>query len=210
MLLGSPLPAEPEAHRGVFRREDERWEQDRWGTSSPEPLDIPHRQSTTRDGVSIPGLRRQSTHDLDYSGDDLGRSSDFSDTMPAQGSLHTPSSRTSLHRRILSESMPNRMPVPVTSSQIMRPGTAGESSQFSIFPMDQDDERVIWHGYLLYLKFKGGVRQWKRHWVVLRPKNLAFYKSEQVSGFESLDTRRVSNGNCRNTPPISSFPSQTS
>lgn len=178
MLLGSPLATEPEAQRGVFRGEDERWEQDRLGSSSPEPLDFSPRHSTTRDGVSIPGLRRRSTHDVDYSGDDLGRSSDFSDTAPAQSSPHAPNSR-SVHRRILSESKPNRMPVPAASSQLTRPGTAGEGSQLSIFPMDQDDERVIWHGYLLYLKSKGGVRQWKRHWVVLRPKNLAFYKSEQ-------------------------------
>ncbi|MCJ1427858.1 hypothetical protein MMC29_005764 [Sticta canariensis] len=165
MLLGSPLATEPEAYRGVFRGEYERWEQDRLGSSSPEPSDTPRRQSTTRDGVSIPGLRRRSTHDLDYSGDDSGHSSDFSDTMPAQGSLHTPRSKTSLHWGVLSELMPNRMPLPVTSSQLMRPGTAGEGSQFSLFPMDQDEER--------------GVVQWKRDWVVLRPKNLAFYKSEQ-------------------------------
>jgi hypothetical protein len=29
------------------------------------------------------------------------------------------------------------------------------------------------------LKSKGGVRQWKRVWVVLRPKGLAFYKSDE-------------------------------
>ena len=44
----------------------------------------------------------------------------------------------------------------------------------------EDDERVIWNGYLLCLKSKGGVKQWKKLWVVLRPKNLAFYKNEQV------------------------------
>lgn len=186
MLLGSPLAPEAEAQRGVFRGEDERWEQDRFGSSSPEPLDFPPRQSTTRDGVSIPGPRRRSAHDLDYSGDDVGRSSDFSDSAPAKGSLHTSHARSPVHRRILSESKPNRIPVPATSSQLTRPGTAGEGSQLSIFPMDQDDERVIWHGYLLFLKSKGGVRQWKRHWVVLRPKNLAFYKSDQVSRFGSL------------------------
>ena len=210
MLLGSPLATAPGAQRGVFREESEQWEQDRLGSSSPEPLDTPHRQSTTRDGVRISGLRPLSTHDLDYSGDDLGHSSDFSDIMPAQGSLHIPSSETFIHRRVLSDSTPNRIPVPVTSSQLTRPGTAWEGNQFSVFPMNQNEDRVIWHGNLLYLKFTGGVRQWKRYWVVLRPKNLAFYKSEKVSGFGSLSTGRVSNGSCRNTLPISSFLSQTS
>ncbi|MCJ1471318.1 hypothetical protein MMC07_009966 [Pseudocyphellaria aurata] len=180
MLLGSPLAASAAVPPGVVRGENERWEQDRLGSSSPEPLDFTPRHSTTRDGVSIPGARRRSTHEWDYSGDDLGRSSDFSDTAPAQGSSpYTADPRSIVHRRILSESKPNRMSVPATSSQLARPGTAGEGSQVSIFPMDPDDERVIWHGYLLYLKSKGGVRQWKRHWVVLRSKNLAFYKSEQ-------------------------------
>lgn len=184
-MLGSPLATEAEAQRAVFRGEDERWEQDRLGSSSPEPSDFSPRHSTTRDGVSIPGPRRRSTFDLDYSGDDLGRSSDFSDTAPAHGALYAPNSRSSVHRRVLSESKPNRMPVPAASSLLTRPGTAGDGSQPSIFPMDHDDERVIWHGYLLYLKSKGGVRQWKRHWVVLRPKNLAFYKSDQVSAFRA-------------------------
>lgn len=186
MLLGSPVATGAAVQPVVLRGENERWEQDRLGSSSPEPLDFTPRHSTTRDGVSIPGVRRRSTYELDYSGDDLGRSSDFSDTAPAQGSSYTADPRSIVHRRILSESKPNRMSVPPTASQLARPGTAGEGSQLSIFPMDQDDERVIWHGHLLYLKSKGGVRQWKRHWVVLRPKNLAFYKSEEVSVCRSL------------------------
>ena len=43
----------------------------------------------------------------------------------------------------------------------------------------RDPERVICQGYLQGLRIKGAVRQWKRLWLVLRPKNLAFYKDEQ-------------------------------
>jgi hypothetical protein len=37
----------------------------------------------------------------------------------------------------------------------------------------------VCQGYLQGLRIKGTVRQWKRLWVVLRPKSLAFYKDEQ-------------------------------
>lgn len=51
-------------------------------------------------------------------------------------------------------------------------------SQMSGFNVEQDPERVVWQGRLLYLKSKGGVRQWKDLWAVVRPKNVAFYKNE--------------------------------
>ena len=183
MLLGSPMAMEAGAGKIAYRgEENERWDQERIGSSSPEPHEISSQRSTTRDGVSIPGLRRRSTYDMDYSGDDLGPSSDFSDTALPQSLTNTPNSKTSFHRRLPSESKSNQKPRSATPSQLTRPGTAGNGSQLSIFQMDRDDERVVWHGYLLCLRSKGGVRQWKKHWVVLRPKNLAFYKSEEVSG----------------------------
>lgn len=45
--------------------------------------------------------------------------------------------------------------------------------------LSRDPERVICHGYLQGLRIEGGVRQWRRLWVVLRPKSLAFYKDDQ-------------------------------
>lgn len=42
-----------------------------------------------------------------------------------------------------------------------------------------DPDGVLWHGYLECLKHHSSVRQWKRYWIVLRPKNLALYKSEE-------------------------------
>ncbi|KAF1815183.1 hypothetical protein P152DRAFT_391390 [Eremomyces bilateralis CBS 781.70] len=41
------------------------------------------------------------------------------------------------------------------------------------------EDRIIYQGWLHLLKTKGGVRQWKRLWSVLRPRNCAFYKSEE-------------------------------
>lgn len=56
--------------------------------------------------------------------------------------------------------------------------TRNVSQQSNVGSMP-DDERVVYHGWLYVLKSKGGVRQWKKVWVVLRPKCLAFYKNEQ-------------------------------
>ncbi|KAL9000293.1 MAG: hypothetical protein Q9169_001010 [Polycauliona sp. 2 TL-2023] len=140
-------------------------EQDRFASSSPEPIDVPTVLSTTRDGIKIPGARRPSAHNLDYSGDDFGPQSDWSDAPPATGSL--------VHHKL-------RPPSSFDSASILPlpQGTARNASQSGGLNI-QDDERVVWHGYLLILKSKGGVRQWKRLWAVLRPKNVAFYKNEE-------------------------------
>lgn len=150
---------------------------ERWGSSSPEPLEVPGRSSTTRDGIRIPGIRRLSAHELDYSGDELAHYSDFSDT-PSQSYAQSSSFGSFVKRNQRGLQNPSNAPYaePTQSASVGR-----NVSQSSGFHADQhDDERVIWHGYLLYLKTKGGVRQWKRLWVVLRPKNLAFYKNDEV------------------------------
>ncbi|MCJ1275080.1 hypothetical protein MMC21_002880 [Puttea exsequens] len=147
---------------------------DRLGSSSPEPSELPSRlSSTTRDGIRIPGIRRPSDHGLDYSGDEQARYSDLSDTPPQ--SFKQPSSFSFMkrgQRAVLQDNLPYQ-----TAQQ--RPITPRNASQQSGFQAEQDEERVIWHGYLLALKTKGGVKQWKKLWVVLRPKNLAFYKNEE-------------------------------
>lgn len=170
IYMGSPTAQDGNAeHLGHHR-----WDHDRPCSSSPEPHEAPPRHSTTRDGIRIPGIRRPSDHGLEYSGDELAHYSDFSDTPPqsyTQSSIGSFMKRNS--RAVSKESTPYR-----TSQQ--RPDGARNASQLSGFQIDQDEERVIWHGYLLCLKTKGGVKQWKRLWVVLRPKNLAIYKSDEV------------------------------
>ena len=100
---------------------------------------------------------RRPSHALNYSGNDYGSFSDFSDTggpvqAPFQGSA------VSLPRK----SEQNR-----------------NTSQQSNVGSTPDDERVIFHGWLYVLKSKGGVRSWKKVWVVLRPKALGLYKNDQ-------------------------------
>jgi hypothetical protein len=110
------------------------------------------------------------SHVLQYSGNECGSFSDFSDT---GGPIHVAfqSSVTSL---------------PPTLAQVPN---ASEHSSVGATP---DDERVIYHGWLYVLKSKGGVRQWKKVWVVLRPKALGLYKNDNeysahlIIPFESI------------------------
>lgn len=44
---------------------------------------------------------------------------------------------------------------------------------------EQDPERIVFQGWILLLKSKRGVRQWKKIWMVLRPKGLSLYKNEE-------------------------------
>ncbi|KAL8803644.1 MAG: hypothetical protein Q9182_003059 [Xanthomendoza sp. 2 TL-2023] len=146
-------------------------EEDRFASSSPEPLDVRGRFSTTREGIKIPGASRLSTQNLDYSGDDIGAYSDWSDA-PQQSYAPTPPG-SSVHRKVrLASGLASIAASPLPQ------GTARNASHSSGLNV-QDGERVVWHGYLLILKSKGGVRQWKKLWAVLRPKNIAFYKNEE-------------------------------
>ncbi|KAH4172294.1 hypothetical protein HBI56_091110 [Parastagonospora nodorum] len=97
---------------------------------------------------------RRESQTLNYSGNERGSVSDFdfSDT----GGL---TSTTSLPRR--------------------KPQLNRNVSQQSNIGTTPDDERVVYHGWLYVLKSKRGVRQWKKVWVVLRPKGLALYKSDE-------------------------------
>ncbi|KAF2873879.1 hypothetical protein BDV95DRAFT_355833 [Massariosphaeria phaeospora] len=100
---------------------------------------------------------RLPTHFANYSGNDHGSYSDFSDTGgPTQAAFQASS-----------------VSLPPASQQNRN------VSQQSNIGATPDDERVIYHGWLYVLKSKGGVRQWKKVWVVLRPKALGFYKNDQ-------------------------------
>ncbi len=162
----------------------DRWDHERFGSSSPEPSEIPPSHSRTRDGIRIPSIQRMSGHDLEYSGDELAPYSDFSDTPPQSYPQSSFSTLAKRNKRTVSS---NNIPYKALQQ---RPTTARTASQTSGFRME-DDERVIWHGYLLCLKSKGGVKQWKKLWVVLRPKNLAFYKNDQVRMNDASSTNTL-------------------
>lgn len=50
--------------------------------------------------------------------------------------------------------------------------------QESIIKM-QEAERIVCQGWMYLLKRTSGVRQWKKFWMVLRPKSLTMYKNEE-------------------------------
>ena len=122
---------------------------------------------------------------LGYSGPDGGSYSDISDA-GVVGMQHS----------TLSLSVPDPREVggggdaetrPVASVYVgSAPTMRRNASQMSSVGVAQDDERVVCQSWLHFLKSTRGMRQWKKAWVVLRPKNIAFYKNEEVWGLESV------------------------
>ena len=221
ILGGSPIQTsrQPQmlASHGADGTQEER-EQERFASSSPEPVDLPTRYTTTRDGIRIPNIQKLNLHDLEYSGNDPGTQSDFSDTTPSAAHFSTSTPKPNIgslpeFESSLGSTFKHEMP-------------RSSDNQSGTITTEQENERVIWHGWLLCLKSKGGVRQWKRLWTVLRPKNLAFYKSEEVCILPSplfplsppFHSKKIQNKTYshdpllspkfRNTPPSSSSPYQ--
>lgn len=104
----------------------------------------------------------------DYSGNEVTSYSELSDGPSPMRSSRL-RSMPSIHT--LSISAPEDKPI---SSSL--PRDLSRQSELGIL---RDPERVVCQGYLQGLRIKGTVRQWKRLWVVLRPKTLAFYKDDQ-------------------------------
>ncbi|PQE18099.1 PH domain-containing protein [Rutstroemia sp. NJR-2017a BVV2] len=135
---------------------------ERLGSSSPEPTEpIVSRSSTQKNRQRlISPMGRRPSHTMDYSGNELVSDADLSDTDLSR----FPGASQSLDVK----------PPPASSRAIM---STRNASQMSI-PLEHDPERVIWQGYLLYLRSKNGIRQWKDVWVVLRPKTVSIYKND--------------------------------
>lgn len=194
MLINSPTAA---AHEGLAGHDP--WREhaatgimaDRLASSSPEP-------AITREGIRIPGIRPPSAPSFDYSGDELNGPymSDFSETQTPPSSYQQPSSsvgsfilRKQRQQKNLSLPQNHQQTLyphpPHTTNERQLSTTARNLSQVSLGASHADhetssSEKVIRNGYLLSLRTnRAGVRQWKKLWVVLRPKNLAFYKSDE-------------------------------
>ncbi|PYH96321.1 PH domain protein [Aspergillus ellipticus CBS 707.79] len=96
----------------------------------------------------------------DHSANDITSYSEWSDGPTSNNSVRMKS--PSIQNQPASIKSDGHPSVPRTDSGILR-----------------DPERVVCNGYLQCLKIKGSMRQWKRLWVVLRPKSLGFYKDDQ-------------------------------
>jgi hypothetical protein len=130
--------------------------------------DVIQRPMLAKNGLPNASTKRMS-HLNEYSGNELNNShSDFSDA--PVGSLP----------KSMASSLPrSSILTPIASDQNLPPDTGRNGSQMSGFDVTVDSERVIRQGWLQVLRSKGGVKQWKNWWVVLRPKTLSFYKNEQ-------------------------------
>lgn len=118
-------------------------------------------------GLSTSVRARKLPYTQDYSGNEITSYSELSDNGPSQTRNSRLRSMPSIHT--LSLSAPEDKPMSL-------PRDISRQSDLAIL---RDPERVVCQGYLQGLRIKGTVRQWKRLWVVLRPKSLAFYKDDQ-------------------------------
>lgn len=141
-------------------------DRDRVLSSSPEPMERPVSKSVQSIG------RQPSHHDYSgLSGNELASQSDMSDVEGSRAhgasidSFNVPSTSASASQ--------------LDSGAKDRP-TLGprNASQLSGLNLERDPDRVVWQGWLWFLKGKRGVKQWKNCWAVLRPRNLILYKDE--------------------------------
>lgn len=136
---------------------------DRLASSSPEPTPRPHIRPT----MTGAGRRPSQIESSGMSGAELASYSDFSDS---DAHRFPGASIESLAAGSL----------PRDSSTQPRPSTGPiNRSQVNVDPLDPD--RVMWQGWLGFLRSKGGVRKWKKTWAVLRPRNLILYKDDAES-----------------------------
>ncbi|KAK3374929.1 hypothetical protein B0H63DRAFT_260995 [Podospora didyma] len=134
-------------------------EMERMASSSPEPLEPPKR--------TFPPYTRRPSHvdSSGMSGTELASHSDFSD------------SEVQRFPGTSFESL--AVQSPPLHSTLTRPELgATNASQVSGINLEHDPDRVIWQGWMWFLRSKGGVRQWKKSWAVLRPRNFILYKDE--------------------------------
>ena len=168
MLLASPGTNTTGPYSGfqsaVQRtHEQNRLHDERLGSSSPEPSDPIPRTARTQALGLMPARKPSNT--IEYSGNELASHSDMSDAevTRARGTSAVSNLEDPLAVKPLT-------PRPMLGARNV--------SQMSGFNVELDPERVVWQGYLLYLKTKRGVRQWKDLWAVIRPRNITLYKNE--------------------------------
>ncbi|KAI1822947.1 PH-domain-containing protein [Xylaria intraflava] len=137
---------------------------DRFISSSPEPLD----RSTSK---SVRSKRRPSHHD--YSGLSANEVASQSDLSEQEGQREHGVS-------VESFTSPSTSAPGAQADQHSRRTVMGDqnASQMSGLNAERDPDRIVWQGWLWFLKARHGMKQWKNCWAVLRPRNLILYKDE--------------------------------
>lgn len=143
-------------------------------SSSPEPIGIPvpnaaggknRRKSSHIESSGLSGL----------SGNELMSHSDLSDNDVAQRLVCGSFESLNISPPQESRSVPTPRAMKHHQPQT---GMSRSLSHMSAVHVEQDPDRVIWQGWLYFLRTKGGVKKWKHLWGVLRPRNLILYKDE--------------------------------
>ncbi|KAI1180428.1 PH domain-containing protein [Nemania sp. FL0916] len=134
-------------------------------SSSPEPPERPTSKSQR------PGGRRLSHND--YSGLSANEVASQSDVSDAEGQRRQGASLDGF--TMASNSASGLQPTPSSKRPIMGDQNVSQASGLNV---ERDPDRVVWQGWLWFLKGKRGMRQWKNCWAVLRPRNLILYKDE--------------------------------
>ena len=196
MFLASPGGAHTSPYQGFERSIDSHVSpgaEDRavgYASSSDagEGLGVSHALPKVRDkGNQSSSMGRYPSY-AEYSGPDRGSISDFSDTTGPTARLSALSLAHTDPRPSTSSTQPAQMSS-VYGSVPTRPSigarNASQMSGFGLIAEDgvraknhQDEERVVYHGWVYLLKSKSGMRQWKKVWLVVRPKGMALYKNE--------------------------------
>ncbi|KAK6536512.1 hypothetical protein TWF281_000740 [Arthrobotrys megalospora] len=157
------------------------------------PITIPRRVSHPP-GPSSPSARPQDGHvgsfTLDYSGASMSSTSELGGVI-SQTSLAMPVGESSTSA-LRPTSPPATAASGATGASIVSPistndqqnappiaGVQRQESELSNLEGQLNDSRIVWHGYLYVLKSKSGIRQWKKIWVSLRPRNIGFYKDDE-------------------------------
>lgn len=167
MFLASPVVQHPSAAHGARFSSPEPnlsvASPDHFLSSSPEPPEPPIRN------LGTPYTRRPSQIDSSgLSGAELASHSDFSDS--------------DMHRIPGASFESLAVPPLSTSPRPSRPSLgAFNGHRISGTHLDADPDRVIWQGWMWFHRSKGGVRQWKKTWAVVRPRNFILYKDEAES-----------------------------
>jgi hypothetical protein len=135
----------------------------------------------------LPEATRQPSY-AEYSGADRGSYSDLSDIGGPASRLSALSLAATDPRPSTSSMNPPQLHT-IYGSAPVRPSAGGRNaSQMSGLGLREADirraqnpheeERVVYQAWTYLLKSKSGVRQWKKVWLVVRPKALAVYKNE--------------------------------
>ena len=114
---------------------------------------------------------------VEYSGAEL---SDFSDTAGPAARLSALSLAPTDPGISTSSAHP---PVPANAQPMSARPALGSRSASQTSPVATsnpvEEERVIHQSWIYLLKTHSGVRQWKKVWLVVRPKGLALYKTDE-------------------------------